>query len=43
MVMDSGAGVGAEDTLVVLKQSEPVCELVTGGVDEEEEGCKPEV
>lgn len=34
---------GVEDTLVVLKQSEPECELVTGGVAEEEDEYKPEV
>lgn len=41
MVTDPGAGVGVEDTLVVLKQSQ--WELVTGDVAEEEDGYKPEV
>lgn len=43
VVTDPGAGVAGEDTLVVLEQSEPECELVTEDVAEEEDGYKPEV
>lgn len=43
VVTDPGAGAVGEDTLVVLEQSEPECELVTEDVAEEEDGYKPEV